>query len=103
MDLSFVFVFSRGETGKFLCEIGKYGRSPRNEYQISLIAYDYKIFSYLFIRVGANNVMVFWLDGKYLRTFQTPPSNKRNGRPPQSDLWVFTAVCQNSIYIVGYY
>jgi len=72
-DVKYCFVFER-KTGRFICEIGKYGRGPE-EYQSSFIAYDYNK-SVIYSLGWNDNVMVFGLDGKYLRSFPMPPPTR---------------------------
>jgi hypothetical protein len=94
--VKFCFVFER-KTGRFLFEIGKYGRGPE-EYQNSLIAFDYKN-SLVYSLGGNDNVMVFGLDGKYLRAFPMPPSTK--GMEAPSFITLYS--CLPNSYLVGYY
>jgi hypothetical protein len=95
-SVKFCYVFER-ETGRFLCEIGKDGRGPE-EYQSSLIAYDYK--NSVIYSLGWNdNVMVYGLDGKYLRAFPMPPPTKGMEAPS----FMFHYSCLQNSFIVGYY
>ena len=95
-DVKFCFVFDR-KTGRFLNEIGKYGRGPE-EYQKSLIAYNYQ--NSLIYSLGWNdNVMVFGLDGKYQGSFPMPPPQRGMENP---SFMILYSCLQNSS-IVGYY
>jgi hypothetical protein len=95
-SVKFCFVFER-KTGRFLNEIGKYGRGPE-EYQKSLIAYNYQ--NSLIYSLGWNdNVMVFGLDGKYQGAFPMPPIQRGMENP---SFMILYSCLQNSS-IVGYY
>jgi hypothetical protein len=95
-SFKFCYVFDR-RTGEFLCEIGKNGRGPE-EYQQSLIAYDY-INSVIYSLGWKDNVMVFGLDGKYLREFPIPPPTRGMEAPSFMQLYS----CLPNSYIVGYH
>jgi hypothetical protein len=95
-DVKFCYVFEK-KTGKFLCELGKYGRGPE-EYNNSLLAYDYKN-SVVYSGGWNENMMIFGLDGKYIRSFPTPP--QKGGMEDPSFMTRYSCL-QNSC-IVGYY
>lgn len=94
--VKFCFVFER-KTGKFLYEIGKYGRGP-NEYQRSIIAFNYA--NSLIYSLGWNeNSIVFDLNGTYLGEFPLP--NPIRGMENPSFIWSYSYL-KDSI-LVGYY
>jgi len=95
-SVTFCYVFER-KTGKFLCEIGKYGRGPE-EYQNSLLAYDYKN-SVVYSGGWKGNMMIFKLDGKYIGSFPTPP--QKGGMEAPSFMTRYS--CLQNSFIVGYY
>jgi hypothetical protein len=95
-SVKFCYVFER-KTGKFLCEIGKYGRGPE-EYQNSLLTYDYKN-SVVYSGGWSGNVMKFGLDGKYIRSFPMP--SQKGGMEAPSFMTLYS--CLQNSYIVGYY
>lgn len=95
-SVKFCYIFDR-RTGKFLCEIGKYGRGPE-EYQNSFIAYDYKN-SVIYSSGWNDNVMVFGLDGKYLRGFPMPPMTRGMEAPS----FITRYSCLENSNLVGYY
>lgn len=95
-SVKFCYVFDR-KTGKFLCETGKYGRGPE-EYQNSLLTYDYN--NSVVCSGGWNgDVMIFGLDGEYIRSFPLPP--QKGGMEAPSLMTRYSSL-QNSC-IVGYY
>lgn len=95
-DVKFCYVFER-KTGKFLCELGKYGRGPE-EYNNSFMAYDYRN-SVVYSSGWNGNVMMFGLDGKYIRSFPMPPQT--GGMEAPSFITSYSYL--NDSWIVGYY
>lgn len=95
-SVKFCFVFER-QTGKFLYEIGKYGRGP-NEYQRSLIAYNYTN-SLIYSQGWNENSLVFDLNGRYLGEFPLP--SQIRGMENPSFIWSYSYL-KDSI-LVGYY
>lgn len=95
-SVKFCFVFER-QTGKFLYEIGKYGRGP-NEYQRSLIAFNY-INSLIYSQGWNENSLVFDLNGSYLGEFPLPTPIRGMENP--SFIWSYSYL-KDSI-LVGYY
>ena len=95
-SVKFCFVFER-QTGKFLREIGKYGRGPK-EYQSSLIAFDYA--NSLIYSLGWNDdALIFDLTGNYLGEFPMPPPIRGMENPSFMQLYS----CLPDSILVGYY
>ncbi|MBN2861845.1 MAG: 6-bladed beta-propeller [Bacteroidales bacterium] len=95
-SVRFCYVFER-KTGKFLCELGKYGRGPE-EYNNSLLAYDYGN-SVVYSGGSDRNIMMFGLDGKYIRSFPGPP--QKGGMEAPSLITHYSYLPDSCI--VGYY
>jgi hypothetical protein len=95
-SVKFCYAFER-KTGKFLCEIGKYGRGP-DEYNNSLLAYDYNN-TVVYSGGWNSNMMIFGLDGKFIRSFPTP--SQKGGLEAPSFMTLY--VCLQNSSIVGYY
>lgn len=95
-SVRFCYVFDR-ETGKFLCELGKYGRGPE-EYNNSFLAYDYRN-SVVYSGGLDGNMIMYGLDGKYIRSFPGPP--QKGGMEAPSFITKYSYVPDSCI--AGYY
>lgn len=94
--VKYCYTFDR-KTGKFLYEISKYGRGP-NEYQSSLIAYNYS--DSLIYSLGWNgNSLVFDLNGNFRGEFPLPSSVRGMENPSFINRYSYL---KDSI-LVGYY
>jgi hypothetical protein len=95
-SVNFCYVFDR-KTGKFLQEIGKYGRGP-NEYQSALIAFNHS--DSLICSLGWNdNSMVFDLNGKFLGEFPLPSAVRGMENPS----FILRYSYLKDSVLVGYY
>jgi len=95
-SVKFCYAFDR-KTGKFLYEIGKYGRGPE-EYQNSILAYNYS--DSLIYSLGWNeNSLVFDLNGSFRGEFPLPSSVRGIENP--SFIWSYSYL-KDSV-LAGYY
>ena len=94
--VKYCYAFDR-RTGKFLYEIGKYGRGPK-EYQRSVIAYNYS--DSLIYSLGWNeNSLVFDLNGNFLGEFPLPSSVRGMENPS----FILNYSYLKDSVLVGYY
>lgn len=94
--VKYCYAFDR-RTGKFLYEISKYGRGPK-EYQSSIIAYNYS--DSLIYSLGWNqNSLVFDLNGSFLGEFPLPSSVRGMENPS----FILSYSYLKDSILVGYY